>query len=358
MAGEKQVKILEISSYPPPHAGWGVRVSYLRRSLESLGHQCSVLNIGKSRKIKSAEYLDVQGGIDYLKKVIRHASQGFLIHTHVNGDSPKGLILVLVAELASLLNRRRCVLTFHAGPVQHFFPKNRSRLLAPVFRMIFAIPRRIICNNTAVKEKIITYGVSEEKIVPIPAFSRQYLQYSPQALSSDMEDFLGRRRPILTAYFFDRPEFFVDSMIQAMTRLTSKFPEAGFVLIGGDTRSDRIMQLVEKAGLMNHVYFAGDRFHDEFMTILSKSHFFIRTPQKDGVSASVLEALSLKIPVVASENGSRPPGVITFKPNDAVELEEKIASAWNRYNTVRSGIVLPEIRDTVEEEATLLINLA
>ena len=167
-------KILEITSYPPPRAGWGVRVQFLKRHLEAHGHECVVLNIGTSRMIPSDEYETVLGAGDYVRKVWRYARAGFCAHVHVNGQSPKGFVLAITAELLNLACGRRCILTFHAGLDQAYFPRPRAPLLLPMFWLLFAVPRLVICNSEAVKAKIAEYGVRPEKIVPIAAFSRQY----------------------------------------------------------------------------------------------------------------------------------------------------------------------------------------
>ena len=52
--------LLEVTSYPPPRAGWGLRVEFLKKQLEAEGHQCVVLNIGTSRAIPSPEYETVR----------------------------------------------------------------------------------------------------------------------------------------------------------------------------------------------------------------------------------------------------------------------------------------------------------
>jgi len=253
---------------------------------------------------------------------------------------------------------RKCVLTFHAGPEQRFFPKNRSHVLAPLYALAFALPERVICNSHVVKRKIQTYRVSGEKIIPIPAFSRQYLEYTPTALPKELEDFLKHRSPIVVSYFFLRPEFFVDSLMESLRRVAPELQDMGVVLIGGDTHSEALDTMIARESLNEWVYRAGDISHDQFMTLVSKAHLVIRTPRKDGVSSSVLEALSLKIPVIASENGTRPPGVITFKAGDAADLASKLLDAWKSYHTVKLQTVSPLIQDTVEEEAALLLNFA
>ena len=335
-----------------------MRVAFVRRYLEAKGHRCEVLNTGKSRKIKGRDYLDVQNGVDYVRKVIWHAKGGYRLHAHLYGDSIKGLILTLLAEIVSVLMGRKAVLTFHAGPEQRFFPKHRSRLMAPLYALAFALSEKVICNSDIVKRKIETYGVSGDKIVPIPAFSRQYLEYTAAALPKDLEDFLRQHNPIVVSYFFLRPEFFVDSLMESLRRVAVELQDMRIVLIGGDTHSEGLETTIARNSLKEYVYQAGDLSHDQFMTLVSRAHFFIRTPQKDGVSSSVLEALSLRIPVIASENGTRPPGVITFQAGDATDLAHKLLAAWKSYHAVRSQTVSPSIKDTVQEEATLLLNFA
>lgn len=357
MENIQKAKILEISSYPPPRAGWGVRIMFVRKYLQEMGHTCQVLNIGQSRMIKSPEYEDVQSGSDYFKKVRWHVKNGYLIHTHLNGDSEKGLILALIAEFYSLFFGKRSVLTFHAGPVQRMFPKEKSKLMAPFYALVFALPQKIICNNEAVKKNIMGYGVPAKKIEAIPAFSVQYLDYEPFTLDDKLLEFIKNHSPVIVSYFFLRPEFFVASMFEGIKALSEKLPGLGLILIGGDTRNDEVIQMVAQAGLSEHVYHAGDVAHDQFMTLLEKADIYLRTPQKDGVCSSVLESLSLKTPVVASENGSRPESVVNFKTDDAVDIQEKLEVTWKNYAFLAENITPPKIRDTVKEEADLLLEL-
>lgn len=351
---ELPARILEISSYPPPRAGWGVRISFVRAHLEAEGHECRVLNIGPSRRIKSHHYLDVQNGRHYASQVLHHVRRGYLIHTHINGDSPKGLVLALFAQLACAALGRPCVLTFHAGPIQLLFPKSQSKRWAPLFRIVFALPRLIICNSEVVRQRILEYANRSKTIVPIPAFSRQYLSFERVPLPAETEAFVASHRPLVGAYFFFRPEFFVSSLIDALGRIAKRLPEAGFLLLGGDSQSEAMTQLIDRAGLRERVCLAGDLPHDAFLTALSHCHMVVRTPKKDGVCSSVLETLALGIPVIASENGTRPESVVTFAADDAEDLSAAVLRVWADYDTYRARVIRPALRDTIAEEAALL----
>src|SRR5262249_9562332 len=65
---------------------------------------------------------------------------------------------------------------------------------------------------------------------------------------------------------------------------------------------------------------------------------YVRTPACDGVSASVLESLALGIPVIASENGTRPPGVITYSEDDAAQLCDRMLRLMQNREAVREEL--------------------
>jgi glycosyltransferase involved in cell wall biosynthesis len=353
----KRTKILEITSYPPPRAGWGVRVSFVREALIGSGHVCEVLNISPfSRTIPSQEYHTTTSGLDYFKKVFIRCLKGYRVHMHMNGDSPKGFFLTALAITISLLTFKRPVLTFHAGPYQKYFPQERAPLLTPLYKFIFMCSGRIICNDEAVKGKIIGYGIRPEKIIPIPAFSVQYLNYNPITINGSLSQFIVKKSPLISTYVFVRPEFYVENMIEVMTEVVKKHPDLGLIILGLDEGFEPIRALIQERGITDNIFFAGDQTHHSFLTILSKSDIYLRTPVKDGVCSSVLEALSLKVPVVASENNRRPESVITYDNNDTNDMVKVLDDVIRNLTIYKSKVVVPFIEDTVAREIKVLVD--
>jgi glycosyltransferase involved in cell wall biosynthesis len=349
-------KILEISSYPPPRAGWGVRVAFVKQALLEAGHDCKVLNIApESRKRPSPEYLTSMNGLDYILKVFWHCLKGYRVHMHLNGNSPKGFVLTILAELCSLLTFKRPYLTMHAGPKQLYFPKEQAPALTPMFKFIFGVARKTICNDEKVKAKIVEYGISPDRVVPIQAFSRQYLQFVPQTPPEPLRKFMENNEILISSYVFFRPEFYIESMIEAIAKLLHKHPSVGLLILGSDENSESIRELVKQFNISDHVYFCGDLDHDMFLTLVSASDIFLRTPIRDGVSSSVLEALALGVPVVASENHRRPESVITYDHESVIDMVRALDATITNLDQVKAQIVKPKIRDTVADEVAVLV---
>lgn len=355
-----RARILEVTSYPPPRAGWGIRVEYLKARLEREGHQCVVLNIGTSRAIPSDQYETVLGGGDFLRKVWRFSRQGFLVHAHANGDAIKGTVLALIASLVNLAHGRRCVLTFHAGAIQRYFPRHRAWGLFPLYWLLFAIPRTIICNSDAVKACIRGYGVPSRKIVPIPAFSRQYLEFTEATLPPALEAFYARYPTVVFTYIRLRPLFYPLALVDGAALLAARRPDLGVVFCGAhgghfepELRKEFEARL-DSHQLRDRVCLLEDLDHDAFLTALQRSTLYLRTPITDGVASSVMESIALGVPVVACENGTRPKGVLTYPAEDA----DAMAAAVERVLDHRAEAVAAqaglEVADTLADEVAIL----
>jgi glycosyltransferase involved in cell wall biosynthesis len=98
----------------------------------------------------------------------------------------------------------------------------------------------------------------------------------------------------------------------------------------------------------------GSLGHDEFLSLLSRCFLYLRTPECDGVAASVLESLALGIPVVASENGRRPAGVISYNDTSAADMVDKLRFVREQYNEVKAGLSADTSVDNVSRMADWL----
>jgi glycosyltransferase involved in cell wall biosynthesis len=337
--------------------GWAIQTKLVTEELRRRGHVCEVLKINEGREIKNAEYIDVQNGTDYLRKVWSYALRGYRLNVHVNGMSRKGYWLALAAVLAGRICFRPALLTFHGGLSQDYFPRHDRSRVHWAFYVLFALAGAIACDSQSIKEAIVGYGIACDKVETIATFSPQYLAYAQAPLSDEVETFLRRKRTTVFSYLSFRPEYRLDTLREGMKLYCGAQPDAGFIWLGfPDKELLAVKDYVRNwpAEERESLLLLGSLTHDQFLTLLSRCFIYLRTPACDGVAASVLESIALAVPVVASENGRRPAGVITYNDIDAIDMSRKLIYVTLHYRQVKAGLRLDAGNDNVGKMADWL----
>lgn len=343
-------KILQIGNYPPPMCGWAIQTKLVTDELRRRGYVCDVLKINEGRQIKDPAYVDVQNGRDYVIKVLRFAFRGYRLNVHVNGMSKKGYILALIAVLAGRLVFRPALVTFHGGLSQDYFPRTDSPRLRFAFWLLFALAGAIACNSNEIKQAIVDYGIRPEKVNSIATFSTQYVDFKRARLSPETEAFLAQRDPVFFCYVSFRTEYRLELLREGMAKFRKLYPRAGFVWLGfPEKEMPAVRKFVEgwPADERASLLLIGNLTHDEFLTLMLRCFACLRTPACDGVAASVLESLALGIPVVASENGRRPAGVITYEEMSADDMVAKLRYLVENYEEVKARTCFADEHDNV-----------
>jgi glycosyltransferase involved in cell wall biosynthesis len=335
------MKILQIGNYPPPMCDWAIQTKLVAEELRRRGHICEVLKINENRQVKDPSYVDVQSGPDYLKKVVRYAVDGYRLNVHVNAMFRIGHLLAMIAVLLGRILARPTLVTFHGGLSQDYFPQRDSWKLYQSFRLLFRLAGAVVCDSTEIEEAIEGYEVSSSKVVAIPTFSSQYLDFEPTLLPVESEEFLSRRRPVFFSYVSFRPEYHLEILRECMSLFRRKYPLAGFIWLGFPGKELPSAQKFVASWLKEErdsLLLLGNLSHDQFLTLMTRCFAVVRTPACDGVAASVLEALGLGVPVVASENGRQPAGMVTYEDASAEDMSSKLLYLVEHYKTVNAGL--------------------
>ncbi len=352
------VKILQIGNYPPPACGWAIPTKLLVEEIRRRGHACEVLNINENRKKKSAEFIDTQNGLDYLYKLIRFAVQGYRFQMHVNGQSKTGYILAMLAALVGRLSGRPVALSWHGGLQQKYFPRPDNGWTRSTYRLLFLLSGQIVCDDVRTRQAIQSYGIEADRIVAIPCFSRQHLEFENVPLAQDVERFLSDHEPVFFCYVSFRPEYRLPVLRDAMLRFRRRYPNAGFIWLGFPSKelpAARDFTGCWPGQERESLLLLGNLAHDEFLTLLTRCSAYIRTPACDGVSSSILESLALGVPVVASENGSRPTNVITYRGEGAEDLCAKLIDLQVSYAQAKDQARLEDAEDNISRTVDWLL---
>ncbi len=346
-------RILQIGNYPPPVCGWSLHTQSVQRALLQSGADARVLDIGPGRQVRKPDCIQVRNGFDYFAKLLAYRLHGFRFQPHVNGDSWKGYTLALAAILIGRVTGKPAVLMFHAGVNQLYFPRKRG-FWHHAFRLLFSASGDVICNFEPVRQAILGYGIPAAKIHPI--FSVQYrTENIPVPLPETVDSFLRAHEPRLFSYALFRPEFTTEALFEAFADLRREYPRAGLLIVGPLEVTKEAAEQMRHLGIESSVLLPGNLPHTEFLTAVKRSDVFVRTHLRDGLCASVIEALSLRVPVVAAEDGLRPPSVITYKPGDAADLKLKLSRVLSDLERATVSVCPPETGESLEAEISLLL---
>src|SRR5260370_14782638 len=105
MMVRRMKRILEIGNWPPPVCSWSMSLVGLRKELEARGWECRVMNLNENRRVLHPDYIDVQSGWDYVRKLMRCVREGCAVHVRVNGEAGKGCLGSFLSRVAGLLGR-------------------------------------------------------------------------------------------------------------------------------------------------------------------------------------------------------------------------------------------------------------
>jgi L-malate glycosyltransferase len=90
-----------------------------------------------------------------------------------------------------------------------------------------------------------------------------------------------------------------DTLIRSLPRLLADHPTLSTLIVGDGPREPYLRELAAELGLEERVHFLGDRF--DAVEILAAADLFCQPTFIEGLPLSVLDAMSLGIPVVASD---------------------------------------------------------
>jgi glycosyltransferase involved in cell wall biosynthesis len=140
--------------------------------------------------------------------------------------------------------------------------------------------------------RVIPNGVALERFsfqAPAPAAIRQEL-----GLPGDT--------PLCGIVAALRPEKNHELFLHVARRVQQQLPRTHFLIVGEGPRQAALQELAAKLALDHQVHFLGNR--SDIPRVLSALNVFLLTSDNEANPVSILEALAVQVPVVATDVGS------------------------------------------------------
>jgi glycogen(starch) synthase len=279
--------------------------------MKRMGQQSSVLNVDP-RAPESDAYIKISGAPGLLRELVRHVCDDWSLNVHTNGHNPKSWFIALACGLAAQAGPE-ATLTLHSGLAPAYI-RGSTFWKRQVTRLACLLYTRVVCVNSEIAETVAQLGVARRQIEITPAFIP--VDMPDIHLTPQIESWVKKHSPFLSTTMFFRPEYGFDLLVTAMQRLKRDFPDIGCIVMGSGEDRGAAEDLLARSGVNEALYLVGDLDHQACLALMARSAAFVRPTFRDGDSISVREAISMNVPVVASNVGTRPDGVLLFEVGD------------------------------------------
>ena len=216
-----------------------------------------------------------------------------------------------------------------------------------------------IAVNRTVRGQLEGLGVWPEQITDLPAYiPLDPEDAGPEELPGPLRSFLASHTPMISTYAWwlvadaeGNDLHSLDQCLDLMVGLRTRYPKAGLVILVGNASDEERMAALQhrvaQGGLEENVHICVQPLKDAGR-LWSASDVYLRATTTDGDAVSVREALSLRVPVVASDAAPRPAGTIVFRKRDYNGMSQAVGHVLANRESCRRALQDTVIADNFD----------
>ena len=322
--------VAQVGPYPPPYGGVSVHIKRLHRRLAALNIPSWVYCQPSSAPAPDEHVIRSALKFSWHAWIPEHGwrCNTSIVHFHDGWYWAP-------AALAMLWRGKKVVMTFHDQQAGSVMWQGASWLERRVSRWLFRHPRVWwVGVSREVERQLVEKGVPGERILVAPAYIPPRSDADASSLPGYVRDFLGAHTPVLSTYAWRLTidargvdVYGFDQCLELVRALKGDFPQVGLAIsLPEVTDIDYFRDLqsrVAAAGIQDNVLFITEPLDDVHL-LWQASDVFVRATNTDGDAVAVREALSLRVPVVASDACARPAGAVLFETRNLEALTHAV----------------------------------
>jgi len=264
------------------------------------------------------------GIVDNLMEIIR-GHRIDIVHTH-------GVRANLVGRLAArLAGIKHIVTTVHSVLEQDypsFFARQVNRLME---RITINSVERFVTVSDLLKQDLVSHGIPAGKIttiyngVNLAAFRRERV-----AGDVRKELGIGPDVPVMGMIARFHPVKGHRYFLEAAKTIFRVRPECRFLLVGSGQYRPEVEAMVKQLGLQEQVIFTG--YREDIVDVLHSLDILVISSLSEGFGLTAIEAMAMKVPVVATRVGGLPEIIrdgsngILVPPGDGQAIAQAVLS--------------------------------
>jgi glycosyltransferase involved in cell wall biosynthesis len=247
-----------------------------------------------------------------------------IVHTFIMKPNLYGRIAAFLAKIPVIISNE---LTHKdQGPTR--IKRLRDRMIHPINGFLNRYTDNIICLSETMKSEWVTKSTENKFAVIPPPFDIEKVN---SIGISKKTDSMGKDTPWVIGIVarLSEEKQHCDLLI-AFRDILAVYPRSQLLVVGDGAMKKELMSLSFKMGIQDHVCFTG--FQEDVFPFLNRMDLFVLPSRTEGLPMSIMEAMALGIPVVATRVGGIPnlveDGVtgLLVKPDDPKRLGNTILS--------------------------------
>jgi glycosyltransferase involved in cell wall biosynthesis len=200
----------------------------------------------------------------------------------------------------------KAIISERVNTSSHIAASRAEPILARVIRAVYPRADRVVAVSEGVKEDLVTrFGVSRQSIVvignPVNADQLSTLAKEEPAVSLPKDFFVGVGRLVPNKNF----SLLLDAYAQSGTA-------SSLVLLGQGSELDSLRDQARQLGILDRVIFAG--FVRNPYPVVARARALVAASRAEGFPNTLIEAISLGCPVIATDCPSGPADVLGGRP--------------------------------------------
>ncbi|MFZ1613338.1 MAG: glycosyltransferase family 4 protein, partial [Holophaga sp.] len=308
------MRILIVSQqFKPIVGGYERAAERLAVELAAQGHEVTVLTERRNRKWPAHEELDgvvvrrlwcihkrrwhmATSLVSFATFLLLHGRRFQVFHIQQYGTH--AALVVAVARILSKPTILRTTSTRSGGIGQALGGKS------PVARLVAALHRKVdacVVTTSWALDEVLRFGFPRGRIRLIPNGIDTGEMKPSEGARSDIRRRLLRSPDVVLAVYCGRLDEAKNplGLVRAWQYVVSQVPTATLAMVGDGPQRGTVQQLVDKEGLGEHVILVGEQA--AVLPWYQAADLFVLSSHREGLSNSLLEAMSCGLSVVSTE---------------------------------------------------------
>jgi len=260
-----------------------------------------------------------------------------LIHAH--WIIPSGLL----CSITKIVLKKKLIISVHGSDI--------SLIKYPFFKFIgkqiLRIADTCTVNSTATKNSVlnVTRLSKEPTIIPMGVDLNIFQPFENVKVNNNSI----KKPSILTVGRLDEKKG-IKYLIDAMPKVTQKFPDAKLVIVGEGPEKDNLVNQIKMLSLEGNISMVGAVQNKELPKYYNKADLFVLPSLEEGLGVVLLEAMACGTPVVGSNIGGimdiitdKETGLLAQSENPkdiADKIIELFSDEWMRQRVTENGLKL------------------